>query len=467
MQESVIEVAIEGILRNGKGSGTFTDRDSSPREVEIPFCMPGDIVQTSIKNKKRGKFLGRLLKVLKNAPERIPPKCPHFGSCGGCSWQHMPYKQQLQVKQAIIAESFKDLLTENVTLHPIQSSPEAWEYRNKMEFSFSQDRQGNKYLGLYLEGGRGKVFNLYSCFLVSPWFSEVVIKVRQWWETSSLQAYHPISNRGTLRSLTLRETKTNRKKMVILTVSGHPDYAISRKQLDDFQRLFEDASISVYLRIHQSIKGQPTQVFEMHLQGPESISETLSIRLKSPPRFHQAMFNLSPASFFQPNTLQAERIYIAALQMAELTESDVVYDLFCGAGTIGLLAGSFVKSVLGIELSPEASLDGRTNIALNGIKNVSIVTGSVTDVLKQKHNYPKPTVVIVDPPRAGLDAKAIKEILALESPKLIYISCNPETQVRDIKELIAAKYALLQVQPIDQFPHTPHIENIVQLKREF
>jgi 23S rRNA (uracil1939-C5)-methyltransferase len=331
-----------------------------------------------------------------------------------------------------------------------------------MEFSFSQNRQGERYLGLMLESGRGKVFNLEQCHLVTPWFAQAVSLVRSWWLTTKLHAYHPPSNRGSLQTLGVRQSATNLKQMVILTVSGNPDFAIHQDDVSRFQGLF-NPDCSVFLRIKQAIKGRPTEFFEIQLQGSETLQETLSINLQGKSASMDA--SISPSAFFQPNTEQASRLYEEALKMADLKSDDVVYDLYCGTGTIGLLASRWVRQVVGVELSAEAALDARTNVQNNNVKNMIIVTSSVGDMLKAKDKYPSPTMVFLDPPRSGLEASALQDIIQLSGPRLLYISCNPKTQVRDVHLLMDAGFHIEAIQPIDQFPQTPHIENIVSLKK--
>lgn len=462
MKEQIITVDIDKIESDGKGSGTFTDLAGTTKRAEVPFCMPGDRIETVVKRRARGNFPGPLLRVVQGSPERLPGRCIHFGSCGGCSWQEIPYANQLKIKEQKISDCFQPILSSNVDIRAILgSSP--WGYRNKMEFSFSQDRQGNRYLGLFLAGQRGKVFNLQECHLVSPWFAETVQKVRTWWQSSDLLAYHPPSDRGSLRTLTLREGITSADRMAVLTVSGNPDYAIHLNHIEQFKALFEDSS--VFIKIHQAIKGKPTQFFEMHLKGPEYIRETLSIHLDEQ-RSSVIDFDISPSAFFQPNTSQAELLYSTALKLAELSPDDVVYDLFCGTGTLGLLASCFVKQVIGVEISPESALDARTNAKQNGISNIEIFTGAVADILTEKgKSYPAPHLVLLDPPRSGLDPIALQQVLALNSPKIVYISCNPVTQARDVALFLQNGYSISVIQPVDQFPQTPHIENIVVLQK--
>lgn len=456
MKERIIEVEIEKLSKEGKGLAGFSDGAGNPQVIEVPFCMPNDKIEASYRKKRKGICVGNLMKVVQPAKDRITPRCVHFASCGGCSFQEIPYAMQLEWKQKKIETLFSNLMSPL----PIIGCIDPWGYRNKMEFSFSQDRQSNRYLGLFIGGSRGRVFNLTECHLVSSWFAEDLEKIRQWWKSIELKAYHPPADSGTLRTVTLREGITSGDRMVILTVSGNPAFALHQPELKAFQALF-DAKYSVYLRIHQAVKGQPTEFYEMHLQGPECNRETL----------HQVKFNVSPAAFFQPNTIQADRLYREALKLAAIGPDDVVYDLYCGTGTLGLLAAKHAKSVIGIEISPESSLDARENAKLNGITNVNIVTGNVGDVLK-KNEYAKPTVLFIDPPRSGLDQQALEEVVALKGERIVYISCNPETQARDVKLLMEASgasgagYALEALQPVDQFPHTPHIENIAVLVRK-
>lgn len=462
MKEQLVEIEIDTLEKNGKGSGLFTDRAGTVKRAEVPFTIPGDRIETEVKQARRGVYPGRLLRLIQGSPNRVQEKCKHFGVCGGCSFQEISYDDQLAFKAHLISTYFKPILSESIEVRRIIGCADPYYYRNKMEFTFSQDKEGQRYLGLIMSGGKGKVFNLTECHLVSPWFSEAVARVRQWWSETTLRAYHPYSNKGHLRTLTIREGTTSDDHLVMLTVSGNPEYAIHKTDLEKFQALFPESNCSVFLRIHQAIAGQETQFFEMHLQGPEWVRETLDVAL---PGLGASKLDLciSPAAFFQPNTKQAERLYQEALTLADLKKDDIVYDLYCGTGTIGLLASRFVKFVLGIELSAESSLDARENAKRHAIANCEILTGSVSDLLEKRAAYPAPTLIVVDPPRSGLDPKSIEALTVLKAPKLLYISCNPKTQAEDLVKLLAAGYKLHVIQPVDQFPQTPHLENIAYL----
>lgn len=455
LKNQIISVAITGISKKGSGTGFFDEK-----KIEVLFTAIGDVVEAKIVKKRRGAYVGTLQEIIKPSELRIEPKCRHFGQCGGCRWQHLPYEEQLKEKQARLDRLFENLITPE----PIIACRPPWNYRNKMEFTFSQDASGQQYLGLVLALGKGKVFDLAECHLCNPWFVQIVQQVKRWWEQTTLNAYHPYRNTGALRTLTVREGVKTGDKMVILTVSGNPDYAISKKDLSSFVDAVSigEKTPSVFLNIHQIMKGHPTQIHEMHLAGSEYLREKMSI-------FDQELvFNISPGSFFQPNTLGAEKLYEKALELADIKKTDVVFDLYCGTGTLGLSAASLAARVVGVEIIPGAILDARENAKMNGIENIEFFLGDVAKILEhieQDREIPRPDVVMVDPPRAGLEPKAIQQIGALGASKVVYISCNPESQAENILSFLQIGYRAVVCQPVDQFPHTVHIENIIVLEK--
>jgi 23S rRNA (uracil1939-C5)-methyltransferase len=427
-------------------------------ETEIAHVIPGDLIKFELTRKKRLPKKGRLLEILANSPDRVEPRCIHARTCGGCCWQQMSYDAQLKQKQERVQKAFK-----GEAVSPIIASPKQFGYRNKMEFTFSENRGGQKYLGLMIAQAEPYVFNLTECHLTSGWFSEVLGAVRGWWEASGVKAYYPPADTGSLRYLTLREGIRTNQKMAVLNVSGNSEFALSRPQLDAFVEAVKKAGgeeVAIFLRIHQTKKGRPTQFFEMHLSGPDHIVEELHLNEG------RLSFKISPISFFQPNTLSAEILYDTALSM--LPESATVFDLYCGTGTLGMAAAKRAERVVGIELSPEAVIDAEENLKRNGISNMTLHQGDVGKVitrLMEDPNFRRPDTVIVDPPRAGLDPLAIHQIKVLLPKTIIYVSCNPLTQAENIAELLKAGYVLKRLQPIDQFPHTYHIENIALLER--
>lgn len=378
------------------------------------------------------------------------PLCSHVPGCGGCTFQSIPYADQLRQKQAEVEKLFSPF-----PVSPVIPCDHPWHYRNKMEFSFSQNKAGDRFLGLILRRSRGKVFNLQECSISPPWFAEALQSVRKWWEGTDLSAFHFRRGEGSLRTLTLREGRRTGDRLAMLTVSGDPRFALQRAHLENFVAALNDPKMTIFLRIQQAIVGHPTQFFEMHLAGPAHIHEKLFIQGKT------LTFKISPTSFFQPNTEQAEKIYNTAFEMAGLSACKTIYDLYCGTATLGMVFSPLAEEVHAIELNPHAVFDGRMNAELNQITNLKIECGDVGKILSQKSG--RADLVLVDPPRAGLDANALQALLKLAPEKILYISCNPVTQAQNIKQLVG--YRLLKLQPVDQFPHTPHIENIALLQR--
>ena len=425
-----------------------------PLQVEVAHTVPGDRVHAEMRRKMRGTRKGRLLEVIEPSPDRVAPICKHAQVCGGCCWQQIHYRAQLREKQARVQKIF------GAEVESIIGAEKIFGYRNKMEFTFSENRAGMRYLGLMIAQAEPYVFNVEECHLPSGWFSHLLQAVRTWWEASGLKAYNPHRDEGTLRYLTLREAVRTGQKMAILNISGNPDSAPTRGQLDAListvQEALPDDRVSLFLRIHQTKKGRPTQFFEMLLSGPDHIVEELHLATG------KLSFKISPISFFQPNTLQAEKLYDTVLRLLEPLQPAVVFDLYCGTGTLAMAASRFAKQVIGIELSPEAVLDAQENLKRNQIANCTFYQGDVGKVLAEK-KFARPDAVIVDPPRAGLDPLAIEHLKSLSPKAIVYVSCNPTTQAQNIQELIRYGYRLALVQPLDQFPHTYHIENIALL----
>lgn len=469
-----IEVTIEKYSKRGNGIGYFERQDGTRWPVEVSFTIPGDRVRTMLLRRRGGIYKSLLDEIITPSSDRQKPRCKHFGVCGGCRWQQISYEHQLKNKQEHVQYCFDDLISEDVDFREIIPCENNWNYRNKMEFTFSSDKAKTPYLGLIMDSSKGKVFHLSECHLPNPWYVEAIDTAREWWKESELDAYHARMDTGTLQTLTLRDGHRTGDRMVNLTVSGNPDYALKKHQLDSFVAFIRAAvepvdpekKLSIFLTIRQIKKGQPTQFFEMHLYGPDHIREILHIKTDPVEEPTPLTFKISSSAFFQPNTVQAEKLYTTMLLMAHIPKSAIVYDLYCGTGTLGICAAKRAKQVVGIELSPESSLDARFNAEKNGMENVTILTGWVHEKLaeiRKEELFPLPDIVVVDPPRAGLEPDALKHIIELSPNKIIYVSCNPVTQAENVRELIKNGYHLAALQPVDQFPHTVHIENIAIL----
>ncbi len=467
-----IELQIERLSRKGRGIGVYRKATLfSDVQVDVIGGVPGDTLRVQLGSKRKGKAIGIIREVIVPSLSRVEPRCFHAPECGGCAFQAMGYPAQLKEKQAFVEKLFVPFIVAHTDARSIIASDNLWRYRNKMEFSFSQNRAGERFLGLMIAGSKGKVFNLSECHLVNPWFIDVLKRVRAWWEQAGVEAYR-MNDTGSLRTMIVREGTRTGDKMVMLTVSGNPDYALKQPQLQGFIRAVKQAipfeqheRLSIFLRIQQIKKGSPTQFFEMHLHGPDHITEKLNIDTGGRPA--ELQFKISPTSFFQPNTFQAERLYSTALQLVSMKKRHVL-DLYAGTATLGLVMALESDAVTSIELNPHALFDAQSNQEVNRIANIRLICGDVGKVLAEQMVLPDfipPDLVIVDPPRAGLDSAAIRHILSLKPEEILYISCNPVSQVANVQEIVNAGYTLDVIQPVDQFPHTPHIENIVLLNR--
>jgi 23S rRNA (uracil1939-C5)-methyltransferase len=454
-------VEIRRYSKKGLGQGTTAELSKG---IEVRGAHPHEQVLAEVFKKKQGIHEARILEVLNAHPSRIEPRCLHAGICGGCIWQNLHYSQQCLYKEEHVKELFKDVLGEGV-FFPIIPMKDPWAFRNKMEFSFYQDREGNKSLGLVMGGSKGRVVQLQECHLVRPWMAEVITVTKAWWESTQVEAYHRLRNTGTLHTLTLREGMRTGEKMVILTVSGNPCGAFSHQTLESFKEAMlavMPEGLSLFLQIRNAQKGMTTQCNEMLLHGPDHIRETLSVTYPNG-EVKDFLFKISPSSFFQPNTEQAEKLFSRALAMVGKECLSSVLDLYCGTATLGMIFSPWAEKVKGVELNPYAVFDAQVNQEVNGIQNLEVVQGDVKDLQFSEQST---ALVIVDPPRAGLGVKIVERIADLKPQQILYISCNPHTQIEDVKEFLDRGYAIKAMQPVDQFPHSAHLENIVVLRKK-
>lgn len=432
------KLSIEEFTKKGLGIGV----SSSGKKVEVHHSVVGDELEVQLKARKKK---GRIVDVLRPSKDRVLPKCQHATICGGCTWQQMDYQAQLRYKQQVIQNLYGKYFTAEI--FPIIGMENPFSYRNKMEFSFSENAAQTKFLGLMIAGASKYVFNIEKCELADAWFSEALQRVRKWFEDSSETAYNSYKNVGNLRTLTLRGGIYTQQKMAILTANDEIDRT-------SFVKALEGLCPNIFFRRQKTAKNVRTHFHTELLQGKPFIEERLSFRGKD---FY---FKISPTSFFQPNTKQAEVLYEKALSF--LDHSELAMDLYAGTGTISCLLSSIAKRVVAIEQNPEAVIDARENFQRNHINNVTIYEG---DVGKVEGDFAKPDVVVVDPPRKGLEPKALTFLVDMSPKKIVYISCNPETQEENIQHLISHGYELKTVIPVDQFPHTYHIENIAYLEK--
>ncbi|KKP35696.1 23S rRNA (uracil-5-)-methyltransferase RumA [Candidatus Peregrinibacteria bacterium RIFOXYC2_FULL_33_13] len=456
-----ITLTIEKLAFPGKSIAYLTHNENK-MVVFLDEGLPGDQIEAQISKIKKNYLEAKVTKYLKNSPEKITPKCIHFEKCGGCIWQNLIYENQLKYKNEFVAETLKHLGNqENYELKKIIPCDNQFYYRNKMEFSFGYDQENKFSIGLHQKHRKYDILNIENCLLESEESNIIRNEISTFCQEKNLIPYNFKENSGLLRSLFIREGKNTKEILVNFAIS-HENFEFEEaliKLIEKInQKLKEKQVTSLYLTKISVQKGRRTTIEEKLLFGNKILPEEMGVLDK------KLKFAIHPQSFFQPNTIQAQKLYAEIIKSLELKGSEIVYDLFCGTGTISLFTALFTKKVYGIELSEDAIHDAIENAKLNQIKNIEFICGDCTKEIKNLTE--KPDAIIIDPPRSGLNEKLIEKIIAYNSPKILYVSCNPATQARDLKIFTEKKYKLKFAQPIDMFPNTYHIENIAYLEKK-
>ncbi|MFN1833767.1 23S rRNA (uracil(1939)-C(5))-methyltransferase RlmD [Balneola sp. MJW-20] len=458
-----IELEIESAAFKGKGVGKFEGM-----AVFVHGTAPGDKVKARVFKKKKKFCEAKLLEILEPSPDRIEPKCRHAKVCGGCSWQHLPYDKQVQYK----GEQVRDHMVRIGGLEPsivkdAMGARNEFYYRNKMEYSISSKRwlteeeiNRDEFVddtafaaGLHAPGRFDKILNLQECHLQVPESYEILDFVRSYCEENDIPPFDIMNKEGYLRHLMIRNSYHTDDFMVNI-VTYQDDEEIIRKL--SAALLEEFPFISTIVNNVNDTKS-PTAVgrFENVIHGPGYIVDKIG----------DYTFKIHPNAFFQTNTKQAETLYSVARDYAELKDGDVIYDLYCGVGTLSLFVSPKAKKVVGIELVDVAIENARFNAEENEIDNVSFVLGDMKDVFttEMTEEYGAPDVLITDPPRAGMHQDVVERLIELKVPRLVYVSCNSSTMARDLK-LLSECYEVQEVQPVDMFPQTWHIEAVAKLR---
>jgi 23S rRNA (uracil1939-C5)-methyltransferase len=434
--------------------------------IFIENAIPGDVVDIRLGKNKKDWAEGHITAFRQYSPDRVTPFCSHFGVCGGCRWQMLPYPRQLQYKQQQVEEVLRRIgkvVLPEIT--PILGAPVATHYRNKIEYTFSNRRfllpeelndpaitPDQNVAGFHAKGLFDKVVDIDTCYLQEEPTNRLRKAVRDYGLRHGLPFYDIREHQGWLRNLQLRICTTG--EIMANLVVGYEDEeqtgGLTRLLRDEFPEL-TTLLLTVNRKWNDSITGlQPRILF-----GKGYVLEKLE----------DFYFKIGPQSFFQTNTRQGEALYRVARDYAELTGKETVYDLYCGTGSIGIFLSRQAGRIVGVEVVEEAVADARENAALNGIAQSRFFAGDVVDICRDElfGKEGRPDVIITDPPRAGMHEALVKKILEIGAPTVVYVSCNPATQARDLR-LLDAAYTVTRVQPVDMFPHTHHIENVVQLK---
>lgn len=450
-KNDVVTLDIEDLAYGGMGVGrigTFV--------VFVDKALPSERVRARVVKKKSNHAQAVLESIERASPHRIEqPPCPHYGICGGCTLEHLTYDQQLAWKQKQVGDTIRHIGgLEGVEIRPILRSPKIWRYRNKMEFSFGADRDGQPILGFHVPRRFDRIFEVRQCCLQPQAFDQMLAVLTEYARTHGLRAYDKKSHAGFLRHAVMRHSHTTGECILALvTTRGdlpEPE-GLARmlsERVDGFKGMIQ--------AIHQGV-ADVARLNEVHWRwGEPELMETVN----------GLSFRISPASFFQTNTLGAEVLYQQAIELAELSETNVVLDAYCGTGSIGLQCAGHVRHVVGVESVLDAVWNARENAARNGVRNTTFVAAPLKEGLRlglqgAGGHFDR---VVIDPPRGGMDKKSLAGLIGLEAPVFIYVSCNPATLSRDLQALCGARYEIKAVQPVDMFPHTYHIETVLKLR---
>jgi 23S rRNA (uracil1939-C5)-methyltransferase len=457
----VENVAFTGIADRGKSVG----RNEEGRVFFAQEVAPGDVADILIIKKKREYREGVPVKFHKYSEERVEPFCEHFGSCGGCKWQHLDYESQAKYKQEVVENNLKRIGKIDVEeFLPLLKAKETVYYRNKLEFAFSNKRWLEKeelntdvsnvedVLGFHRSGAFDKIININHCWLQSELSNKLRNAIKEIGIRHELPFFDIRQNSGFLRHILIR-TSTLGELMLIVSIFENDQKRI-KPFLDEILEQFPEITTLIYtINAKQNDFLLDLDMITYH--GPGYIQEKLG----------HVLFKIGPKSFFQTNTHQAKELYDIVVNFADFQGNENVYDLYTGLGSIALYIAEKCKQVVGIEEIEAAIEDARKNAALNGIDNAVFYAGDVKNILTESfaEKHGKPDLLITDPPRAGMHEKVVMMLLELAAPKMVYVSCNPATQARDLN-LLKEKYDILKVQPVDMFPHTHHIENVALLK---
>ncbi|MDX1477304.1 MAG: 23S rRNA (uracil(1939)-C(5))-methyltransferase RlmD [Saprospiraceae bacterium] len=460
---TISEVEVVDIGDKGQAIGKCPDG----RVVLVEKAVPGDVVDVVVRKKRKGMLLTTPQRYVRYSGQRVEPFCQHFGTCGGCKWQHLDYAAQLQYKEQAVRSALQRIgqLTEPI-VEPIAAAPLTTHYRNKLEFTFTDqrwltqeeidsgvdaDRRG---LGFHVPGSYARVLDLSECHLQRSPSDDIRQFVRDYCLQQDLPFQNIRDRTGLMRNLIVRTNALGECMVIVIFVQDAPK-ARAALMTAIGQRF--DEIVSLYYCINPKLNDTYFDL-DFHLvDGAPTLTQQLG----------HLQFALGPKSFFQTNPSQAEVLYETAMEYASLSGEEVVYDLYCGIGTLTLYAASRARYALGIEEVVEAIDDARHNAGLNGITNATFYAGTVRDVLSAEFRarHPAPDVVIADPPRAGMHGTAIRHLLELRPERIVYVSCNPATQARDIA-LLSEAYSFQRARPVDMFPHTSHIENVALLLKK-
>ena len=430
--------------------------------VFVPYVVPGDVADIKILKKKKSYAEGKAVAIHQFSDRRVPPQCPHFGTCGGCRWQTLNYADQLAAKQQQVRDNFERLgHLDCAGMQPICGSEHIYEYRNKLEFTFSSRAWHDLppapgALGFHIPTLFDKVLNIEHCALQPSLSDSIRLAARDYAVAHHLPFYDIRNHTGCLRNLIVRNTADGQWMVVLVIAQRHPGW---EGLMDHLRDTFPQITSLQYI-INDKFNDSYTDLPSTTYAGQDHIQETMQGYNGAAP----LLFTIRPQTFYQTNSPQAQRLYSFVAQYAQLTPDDTVYDLYTGTGTIALFLARMCRQVVGIEYVEDSIAAARENAIANHIGNTRFFAGDMAKVLTPQFvaEQGRPDIVVTDPPRAGMHEKVVEQLLAMQPRRIVYVSCNPATQARDIS-LLSAKYRLGRIQPVDMFPHTQHVENVAEL----
>ncbi len=469
-------ITIEAVAAEGKCITRVDDQ-----VIFVPFCVPGDVVDLQVVKKKHKYCEAKVVRFIKKSDVRQEPMCEHFGICGGCKWQNLPYEEQIKAKQKQVEDQLTRIgKIELPEFRPIMGSVKTQEYRNKIEFGCSnkrwftseelaqlpqkeddtvtslKERHAQNAIGFHITGAFDKIYPIKKCWLMDDLCNEIRNFVFEYADSHNYTFYDLREQHGLLRDMMIRNSNTGEWMLVF---QFHYD------EEGDEQRALE---------LMQQVADKFPQITSLmyvdNQKGNDTINDLDLILFKGNDHIFELMedlkFKVGPKSFYQTNTEQAYHLYCVAREFANLTGNELVYDLYTGTGTIANFVAHKAKKVIGIEYVPEAIEDAKVNSQVNNIENTLFYAGDMKDILTNEFiaQHGRPDVIITDPPRAGMHPDVVNVILNAAPNRIVYVSCNPATQARDL-QLMDNHYKVAAVQPVDMFPHTPHVENVVLLEK--
>ncbi|HET8829851.1 MAG TPA: 23S rRNA (uracil(1939)-C(5))-methyltransferase RlmD [Pelobium sp.] len=453
-------LTVHDIAEEGKGVARAEDL-----VVFIEKAIPGDVVDALVYKKKKKFAEAKIERIITPSPERVDPFCQHFGVCGGCKWQHMDYQAQLKYKQKSVLDALQRLGGLDVT-HAEAILPSAQDkyYRNKLEYTFSnkrwltekddiiEDEKDRNALGFHVPLRFDKILKIDHCYLQADPSNDLRNSIAEFAIANDISFYDLRAHEGALRNLVIRTSSTG--ELMVIVIFAYPEEGQVETMMEFVKNSFPQINSLLYI-INQKKNDTFSDQEVLLYHGKAFIEEEME----------GLRFRIGPKSFYQTNSLQAYELYKITREFAELKGDELVYDLYTGTGTIANFVAKRAKKVVGVEYVPDAIVDAKINSEVNGINNTVFYAGDMKDILNNDfiNQNGKPDVVITDPPRAGMHPDVVERLMEMEADKIVYVSCNAATQARDLIRL-KEKYDLVRIKPVDMFPHTQHVENVVLLK---